>query len=314
VAGPALLGRFAPQVGLASPSLASGPLAQGPTLLAPTGFELSPGTLDLWLGPGTPTASCPVARWTYPDGTGGSAWGALAAEATPEIFWARFGYAGGNGPASASLRCRSAFSGQDVLSGPGGDLLLALPDGAESGRTEPGESGPMVWPSGLLAIHGGTAYEFRMADGLKPSDCTTKASAQYRLSAIRSPSGEVMTFTYGCNGGDFLQNLCAGPLGAGGCLHLSDRPGHPGSPTPASLRGRRGHPHFRARSATADIGPRNRPADALAQLEGRKPGGPGPPTRHAWFHAPGTQQDRTAGWRQRTHGKVRGKNNGSHHL
>jgi hypothetical protein len=61
----------------------------------------------------------------------------------------------------------------------------------------------MVWPSGLLAIHGGTAYEFRMADGLKPSDCTTKASAQYRLSAVRSPSGEVMTFTYGCNGVDF---------------------------------------------------------------------------------------------------------------
>jgi hypothetical protein len=61
----------------------------------------------------------------------------------------------------------------------------------------------MAWPSGLLAVHGGVAYEFRLADDGKPPEHTSNGSARYRLSAVRTPSGEVMTFTYGSNGVDF---------------------------------------------------------------------------------------------------------------
>jgi hypothetical protein len=198
---PALVGRFAPQVGLPSPSHTGEPVDQVPTLLATTGFELSPGALDLWLGPAEASTGRPVARWTYPDGSGGSACGIFSSAATPEIIWARFGYAVTKGQTTASLH--------DVLSGPGGDLLRALPDmppsvtSLGSGREEQGEPGPMALPSGLLAMHQGMAYEFRLASGAKPSDLTTKGFAKYRLIAVRTASGEVMTFTYGPNGVDF---------------------------------------------------------------------------------------------------------------
>jgi hypothetical protein len=156
-------------VGLACPIDAGGSGDQGLALVVPTGFDLSPGTLEWWLGPKRASTGRPVARWTYPDGTGGC----------------------------------SACPGQGVLSAPGGDLLLVLPDRAASGCEETGEPGPMAWPQALLAIHGGMAYEFRMADGVKPSDCSATGFAQYRLSAVRAPSGEVISFAYGSNGVDF---------------------------------------------------------------------------------------------------------------
>jgi hypothetical protein len=61
----------------------------------------------------------------------------------------------------------------------------------------------MALTSGLLAVHRGMAYEFRLAEGEKPSDRPAKGFAQYRLIAVRTASGEVMTFSYGSNGVDF---------------------------------------------------------------------------------------------------------------
>ena len=70
---PALLGRFAPQVGI-----------------APSAFELSPGSLDWPLVP-SPPDEAPV-RWTYTDGSGGCADGLYSGDLNPEEALTRFGY------------------------------------------------------------------------------------------------------------------------------------------------------------------------------------------------------------------------------
>jgi hypothetical protein len=57
---------------------------------------------------------------------------------------------------------------------------------------------PFTIPSGLLVIRGHLAYEFTFAEsGQRP--CV----AHYRLTGIRTPSYEAITFTYGPNGVDY---------------------------------------------------------------------------------------------------------------
>jgi len=203
---PALVGRFAPQVGLTALSQGGqtgSPVAIAPTLLAATGFELAPGTLVLGFDPGKAPGGILEAMWTYPDGAGGRTCGAFAAEATPEALWARFGYGSGQEPVNPPHRSEWAFPAHQALSGLGGDLLVALPDTPpDSDLEETGESVPGSAPRGLLAIRAGIAYEYRFVTGLQ--EATRTRSAHYRLTAARAPSGEAVTFTYGPNGVDFV--------------------------------------------------------------------------------------------------------------
>ena len=119
---PALVGRFAPQVGVQQrPGSGSGP---EPALLAATAFELSPGYLDLPLAlqeAGAPGASI---TWTYPDGTGGAARLASTSTLDPKAVLLRFGYFGKR---VMSPRLGSD-PGTEVLAGSGGDYLIFLDD------------------------------------------------------------------------------------------------------------------------------------------------------------------------------------------
>lgn len=166
---PSLIGRFAPQVGLAgSPG--------SPVLLAPAGFELSPGHLDWRTGPGESGEEALVARWVFPDGSGGRT-GGRSAPADPREVLARFGY-GREGTAVGP-----DVPGCKVVAGVAGDLLLALPG-----------SGPRTAPSAFLVIRGERAFEYRPG----PS-----GTGRFRLVEVRDPSGGRLTFTYGPNQVDF---------------------------------------------------------------------------------------------------------------
>lgn len=125
---PALVGRFAPQVGMAPGS--GGQMASGhrPTLLATTAFGLSPGSLDLplvpeaqWQGP----EPLPGLSWTYPDGSGGSLGREFSFEVCAETILRRFGYG-----SSVTLGCLPHFGSEAslpfLLPGASGDFLLAL--------------------------------------------------------------------------------------------------------------------------------------------------------------------------------------------
>ena len=88
---PALVGRFAPQAGNVSIPDSQGQAIPGPTLLTATGFELSPGSLDLPLRGYDDPANVPTVRWTYPDGSGGRPCGDLALAGDPATALTRFG-------------------------------------------------------------------------------------------------------------------------------------------------------------------------------------------------------------------------------
>ncbi len=182
---PTLVGRFAPQVGS-----------------APSAFELSPGSLDWPVVPNGPDEAPPGVRWTYPDGTGGCAEGSCPGDMNPYEIMARFGYAPSIGqgfPSPAPL----------ALAGTAGERLLALAADSEVPVTTPpdlleGEiRGKDRWaiPACLLVVRGDLAYEFRYAGPRRPGG--SSGAAHYRLAAVRSPSGENVTFTYGPNGMDF---------------------------------------------------------------------------------------------------------------
>jgi len=161
---PSLIGRFAPH------AVCDGsPGAQ--VLLSPTGFELSPGHLEWRTGPGESGADSLMARWVFPDGSGGST-GGRRSPADPREILTSFGY----GP---------EVSGCKVVAGVAGDLLLALPGG----------SGPRTAPSAFLVIRGGRAFEYRPG----PS-----GTGRFRLAEVRDPSGGRLTFTYDPNQVDFL--------------------------------------------------------------------------------------------------------------
>jgi hypothetical protein len=175
-------------------------------LRSATGFELSPGTLDLSLVPGDGSATIPVARWTYPDGTGGRTRGEPYAQATAPSFWAAFGYAAVQGETAAPTLSGTAFPVDLAFSGLGGDVLLALPEAAGPaaglGLEGKGAPGQGSFPSRLLAVRGELAYEYQLVKCRQPH-ATAANSAHYRLSAIRAATGETVTFAYGPNGVDF---------------------------------------------------------------------------------------------------------------
>ena len=200
---PALVGHFAPQVGLVplgDENKSSKPMA---VLLSATGFQLSPGTLDLSLVTGDSSGTIPVARWTYPDGTGGRTRGERCNAGPAQSFWRAFGYTSGQKGTAVASPSRTAFAGDPVLSGLGGEVLLALPEAAAGpGLEDPGRPGQGGFPSRLLAVRGELAYEYQAETGRDPR-ASAAGSARYRLSAIRAATGETVTFTYGPNGVDF---------------------------------------------------------------------------------------------------------------
>jgi len=121
---------------------------------------------------------------------------------------ARFGYAPSVGQDSLP-RLGLASPAPLGLAGTAGERLLALAADPEvSVRTPPdlleGEiRGKDRWaiPACLLVVRGDLAYEFRYAGSRRPGE--SSGAAHYRLTAVRSPSGENVTFTYGPNGMDF---------------------------------------------------------------------------------------------------------------
>jgi len=119
-----------------------------------------------------------------------------AAAVACQDLWRKFGYGIQDpGRVPSSLVPGLRFPGHGVWTGPGGDLLLPLPegDGDDAGRGADG------LPYALLAVRGETAFEYRRAP--RPEATTP---LRFRLSAIRSSSGETLFFTYGENG-DFFE-------------------------------------------------------------------------------------------------------------
>lgn len=181
---PALVGRFAP---LAKDR---GPGDPGPVLAGRTGFELSPGSLDV--GIGVVPSNHLIATWTYPDGSGGRTCDAQATGVTAPALWARFVRCAGKKDKAAPPPA-SILPVQDMQACLGGDYLLALPE-------TPSDRGKEGVPSGLLAVRGDLAYEYRFATAGMPSPPPGARLAHYRLAAIRATSGESITFTYDPNG------------------------------------------------------------------------------------------------------------------
>ena len=172
---PALVGRFAPAVGP----------APGTVPAVPDGFELSPGSLDLPLAGEGPR---PGIRWTYPDGSGGGAGAPLPAAVDLAAILSGFGYEPSADPGQLP-RLDGAVPVPFGFQGTGGDCLVAL-------REETRIEDRWIIPTRLVAVRGELAYEYQFA-------WIVPGYAQYRLAAIRSRAGEVMTFTYGANGVDF---------------------------------------------------------------------------------------------------------------
>ena len=187
---PALVGRFAPQAGL-----------------APSAFQLTPGWLDWPLIPSRPNEAPPRIRWTYPDGAGGGAMGACCDEPDPDEVLARFGYAKPGRPAYLP-HLNSAPPGPIALKGAAGEWLFPLAADPEiladmppAPEQEMADKDPWILPAGLVAIRENLAYEFGYAAPDRSGG--NSRVAHYRLIAVRAPSGERVTFTYGPNGLDF---------------------------------------------------------------------------------------------------------------
>ncbi|MDR3672193.1 MAG: hypothetical protein P4L36_15195 [Holophaga sp.] len=95
-----------------------------------------------------------------------------------------------------------------ALAGTAGECLLALTEGygipeampPVLGRDVQAEDG-WILPPRLLVVRGDLAYEFSYAALPRPDQ--SPWAAHYRLTAVRAPSGENLTFTYGPNGVDF---------------------------------------------------------------------------------------------------------------
>ena len=125
---PALIGRFAPLVGVTPPMPGMESVDQTTALVGTTGFELSPGTLEVWLVPGEGASGLPGARWTFPDGSGGGTRGEMASGVTAQTLWATFGYSSGDGQASRPAPAPEGSPAPCVQAGTGGDVLVALMD------------------------------------------------------------------------------------------------------------------------------------------------------------------------------------------
>ena len=201
---PALVGRFAPQVGHSD----GGEGGRESVLLATTAFELSPGVLDLPLagaGGYERTEAPLVARWTYPDGTGGSSIGVNASGLDPRSIMSRFGHCPSVESGCLPRRTSDPPS-PPVIQGSAGEFLLTLFDETRWPAKQvafAGDRDPWMVPSCVLAVRGDLAYEYSFAGSWKRASQPVEAYAHYRLSSIRSTTGEAMSFTYGENGVDF---------------------------------------------------------------------------------------------------------------
>lgn len=198
---PALIGRFGPRWDVPAFPEDQDPGGQPSARAKGDGFELSPGTLDLWLFPDKGGTIIPVARWTYPDGAGGSTRGEWAVGVTPQSFWSAFGYVFGPGPKAPTM---PAWPSHAVYAGLGGDVLLEPPEapaGFPESKAEVVQEQAFL-PSRLLAVRGELAYEYQAVAGRarQPGD---PCPAHYRLCSIRATTGEMVHFTYGTNGVDF---------------------------------------------------------------------------------------------------------------
>ena len=89
---PALVGRFAPQIGTQSPATPTGIPGPGLTLLVATAMELNPGHLDFPLASQDLSRNLAGARWTFPDGTGGRVSDASTPEVESKTILDAFGY------------------------------------------------------------------------------------------------------------------------------------------------------------------------------------------------------------------------------
>lgn len=187
---PALVGRFAPQVvGVARPG-GHGPAGM-PNLLPATGFDLSPGTLDLPMVPWAEIGTGPGPRWTYPDGNGGRAAGTAPPDLEGRGLLQRFGY-------ESTLGSRAPEDPVPLLlRGAGGEYLISL-----AGRTQfPGCTRPV--PSGFVVVRENQAYEYEIQAVRPAAPGAFPGWVHYRLAAIRSDTGAAISFTYGPNGVDF---------------------------------------------------------------------------------------------------------------
>jgi YD repeat-containing protein len=128
-------------------------------------------------------------------------------EPDPDEVLARFGYAKPGRPAHLP-HLNSAPPGPLALAGAAGEwlfplaadsaILAVIPPALEQ---EMADKDSWVLPAGLVAIRENLAYEFGYAAPDRSGG--NLRSAHYRLIAVRAPSGERVTFTYGPNGLDF---------------------------------------------------------------------------------------------------------------
>ncbi len=205
---PALVGRMAPQVGEHPNSRGGG---DGIALLAASGFELSPGVLDLLIPANMrdPVDLSRLARWTYPDGSGGctTPWN-WPENQDPWAIMATYGY----GP---SIEVGQMPGGYDRIPAPflargdAGERVLGcveerrFPTVTVSPLTGNRMPGPLQIPSCVFIRRGDVGYEYRFAGTWKSKD-QESLFGHYRLAAIRSLDGETITFKYGSNGIDFM--------------------------------------------------------------------------------------------------------------
>jgi len=271
---PVLVGRFAPRIG--------GSPADPMAVLDPSdqsGFELSPGNLELWRKPGVDAADGLAARWTYPDGSGGCTREEPRSGASAASIWAAFGYGSAQGPEASVASGPNGPAEVLVLAGRSGDILIALPE-AETAPTPEGPLGGVGFPSRLLTVRGTVAYEYHWAGvGGARSDPEAGNSGYYRLAAMRATGGDAVTFSYGPNGVDFQADWEAWTLRvalAEGCA-TGPGSGHDAVPETAQLQvhyaGPDSVPGYTLQVALQPGEPIRRQALRVSRIEGWPAGG-----------------------------------------